>query len=720
MQGKVSKGNENTENTQQNEAPIQAKANEAGLVPTVFGYRPPIQTKEGKKPPIRAKHRPVQRNMGAAQKSTEIAQTLGQQHGVDTSPLQFKHNSSFPDTVNAEATIQGNKIDFAPGKDTEANIKHEVGHYIVNTQRGTPPKADAQVNGQAVNTTDEAAADKIMNTPLQRKADDTNTQQMAGRNQQTGVVQAQFEKGQKFADGLKRDRDHEDELRAIFRDDELFHEFMHVLHLRKGYNLTQWLRERNPRVAGQIRKIEQHINLRSKTQRRIQQVESQRHIPQRPFEYDEQEVMGQWDQGYTDANPKSRNETQKFGVEYEIKHTFIPFEPLQDEGNKFAGRPFYTFAVKQGHRPVYKHKTLPVEIHLDSGNGGEPGALLEVVTEPLTVGQMVDVNNWLSRSLHGISEPTGDLADTLREMPESGRYVHWLNKEFTPQNAEVHEYIEAHLDTTLDLKFHSMPQVTTTHTAHEMAGMRHFPTFMHAQGGGDSSRAYANLEQKRLREAGRGIEDYRERGRAMDNFIINHYLGGMKQYGEVPPEQINEEEHEEQSGGSIGKGKSAVAMVKHAAQQFGSYSGSDTIDTNPPVLRMDPYLGTDYELVNKLRTRANKPAPVFKRGNGQNAYVVEYRGGSGRNMPDTNLGDWIQSQGDHQGHHDAIDMEGMEHILGNALPRAYHRGKTLYEQIQRDSEQQIELNPRKKYDLKLYIAISGNPMLDILQEPATE
>lgn len=94
---------------------------------------------------------------------------MGQQYGVDTSPLQFKHNSSFPGKVNADATIQGKNIEFAPGKDNEANIKHEVGHYIINTQRGTPPKADSTVNGQAVNTSDETAADKMMNTPLQRK-----------------------------------------------------------------------------------------------------------------------------------------------------------------------------------------------------------------------------------------------------------------------------------------------------------------------------------------------------------------------------------------------------------------------------------------------------------------------------------------------------------------------------------------------------------------------
>ncbi|WP_299461645.1 hypothetical protein [uncultured Microscilla sp.] len=137
---------------------------------TIQAKQKPVQAKQKA---IQAKQKPVQRNGTGNKKSTEIAHTMGQQYGVDTSSLEFNHNSSFPGKVNAEATIQGNKIDFAPGKDSESNIKHEVGHHIVNTKRGTPPKADASVNGQAVNTTDEVAADKIMNTPLQMKSNTT-------------------------------------------------------------------------------------------------------------------------------------------------------------------------------------------------------------------------------------------------------------------------------------------------------------------------------------------------------------------------------------------------------------------------------------------------------------------------------------------------------------------------------------------------------------------
>ncbi|EAY26344.1 hypothetical protein M23134_04622 [Microscilla marina ATCC 23134] len=107
---------------------------------------------------------------------------MGEQYGVDTSSLNINHNSSFPGTVNAEATIQGNKIDFAPGKDSEHNIKHEVGHFITNEKRGTPPKADAFVNGQPINTTDEKAADKIADAPLQRKTDTSFSNQNSQSN----------------------------------------------------------------------------------------------------------------------------------------------------------------------------------------------------------------------------------------------------------------------------------------------------------------------------------------------------------------------------------------------------------------------------------------------------------------------------------------------------------------------------------------------------------
>lgn len=181
---------------------------------TKQGKQGPIQSKQSKKPPIQAKQRPIQRNnkpsSGSGGKSGQIASAMGQQYGVDTSGLQINHNSSFPNQVNAEATIQGNKIDFAPGKDSEKNIKHEVGHYIINTKRGTPPKADAQVNGQAVNTSDEAAADKMMNAPLQMKASNeasllqTNTQPSSlpsssvVQNKGNEVIQAKLKVDGKF------------------------------------------------------------------------------------------------------------------------------------------------------------------------------------------------------------------------------------------------------------------------------------------------------------------------------------------------------------------------------------------------------------------------------------------------------------------------------------------------------------------------------------------
>lgn len=98
-----------------------------------------------------------------------IAAAMGEQHGVDTSTLRATHNSPFPATVDAEATLQGNKVHFAPGKDSEPNIKHEVGHHIINVLRGTPPRADGRVNGQAVNTSDEAGAERLMRQPLQRR-----------------------------------------------------------------------------------------------------------------------------------------------------------------------------------------------------------------------------------------------------------------------------------------------------------------------------------------------------------------------------------------------------------------------------------------------------------------------------------------------------------------------------------------------------------------------
>ena len=98
---------------------------------------------------------PIQRRApkGSSQ-FQEIATAMGKTHGVDTSGLVATHNSSFPAQLNAEATIQGNKIHFAPGMDSDYNIRHEVAHAIDNTLNGTP-KGDKIVNGQMVDTTRE-------------------------------------------------------------------------------------------------------------------------------------------------------------------------------------------------------------------------------------------------------------------------------------------------------------------------------------------------------------------------------------------------------------------------------------------------------------------------------------------------------------------------------------------------------------------------------------
>ncbi|HAS47015.1 MAG TPA: hypothetical protein DCS93_41410 [Microscillaceae bacterium] len=145
--------------------PIQAKQK------PIQAKQKPIQAKQRS---IQAKQKPLQRQTKDGQpqgsaKFKEIATTMGEQHGVDTSSLKATHNSTFPNSVHAEATIQGSKIDFAPGKDTEFNMKHEVAHYIDNAKNGTP-KGDKMVNGQAVDTTREQTVDKMAEQPLQRKA----------------------------------------------------------------------------------------------------------------------------------------------------------------------------------------------------------------------------------------------------------------------------------------------------------------------------------------------------------------------------------------------------------------------------------------------------------------------------------------------------------------------------------------------------------------------
>ena len=111
-------------------------------------------------------HTPAQR-FPIQRQPTDLKAQMGAQHGVDLSGVKEVPNSSFPASVNALATIQGNRIDYAPSQFTTANRKHELGHAIDNAKNGTP-KGDTIVNGQNVDTTRERAAQKIADTPLQR------------------------------------------------------------------------------------------------------------------------------------------------------------------------------------------------------------------------------------------------------------------------------------------------------------------------------------------------------------------------------------------------------------------------------------------------------------------------------------------------------------------------------------------------------------------------
>ena len=97
----------------------------------------------------------------------EIASLMGSQYGVDTSSLVAKHNSSFPATLNAEATIQGRNIHFAPGKDTDYNIRQEVAHAIDNTLNGTP-NGDFRMNGHLIDASRESKVDQMASNLFHR------------------------------------------------------------------------------------------------------------------------------------------------------------------------------------------------------------------------------------------------------------------------------------------------------------------------------------------------------------------------------------------------------------------------------------------------------------------------------------------------------------------------------------------------------------------------
>jgi len=145
--------------------------------------RPVHKSKQGQKPPIKAKQKSIQRRSKTKslnkipesdnrlvnqQEIQHISQTMGHQYGVDNSGLNFEIDSSFPRKVDAAATLQSNQAKFAKNQHTQRNVKHEIAHYMINAQKKGTPGTNTQVNGWPINTTDESQADHIAQTPLQQ------------------------------------------------------------------------------------------------------------------------------------------------------------------------------------------------------------------------------------------------------------------------------------------------------------------------------------------------------------------------------------------------------------------------------------------------------------------------------------------------------------------------------------------------------------------------
>ncbi|OJJ19870.1 hypothetical protein BKI52_15425 [marine bacterium AO1-C] len=171
-----------TNNSSESQGIVQKKqsGSKSGQKPAIQAKQIPVQAKQkpvqAKQKPIQAKQAPIQRNgqTSTIQRNGEggndLKERMSAQYKVDLSGYKEHKDSSFPASVGASATIQGKDIHYGPGQFTEANRKHEFGHAIDNTLNGTP-KGDTTIQGHNIDTTREAAADKIMNTPVQAKAE---------------------------------------------------------------------------------------------------------------------------------------------------------------------------------------------------------------------------------------------------------------------------------------------------------------------------------------------------------------------------------------------------------------------------------------------------------------------------------------------------------------------------------------------------------------------
>jgi len=140
--------------------------------PAIQAKQKTVQSKQGQKPPHKAKQQPLQRNKKAATGQSslgeyQIKENVSQLTGTDVTDAKVHYNSSKPAQLQAEATAQGTEVHLASGK--EQHLGHELTHVAQQKQGRVQPTIQAN-NGVGIN-----------NDPkLEKEADDIGDQASQG------------------------------------------------------------------------------------------------------------------------------------------------------------------------------------------------------------------------------------------------------------------------------------------------------------------------------------------------------------------------------------------------------------------------------------------------------------------------------------------------------------------------------------------------------------
>ena len=142
---------------QQSTAQSNHQANNAKHSLQNQSYPSAKTTREGKKPPIQAKHKPIQRNTGdddqdASQKNASSVEQfkakISKLMNINIMDADVNFNSAKPAQYNAEATAQDKTVDLAPGK--EHHLGHELTHIAQQKQGRVQPTIQAN-SGVGIN-----------------------------------------------------------------------------------------------------------------------------------------------------------------------------------------------------------------------------------------------------------------------------------------------------------------------------------------------------------------------------------------------------------------------------------------------------------------------------------------------------------------------------------------------------------------------------------------